>query len=269
MRRILIDERIENYANIYLQRMLDNGKPGNRIKDRLTVFYKSLLEDKSDWDNYAKYVDAVILHYNEIITLHPDSFDRYRNLFFSMLDVDDGSLSKKLNYHGHLKPFYEHLINVMGYPLVRQSIMLDFIKKMRIKTCVYCNSQYAITMDVNNNLEAMFDLDHVYPKSKYPFLCTSFYNLVPCCASCNRNKGNEKKGFMLYTNDKKNINPVKFSLPLDGKMEYFLTHQNKNIIPILEKSFHNSISDEEFLPMKQNVDAIYKVHEYIYRFIFW
>ena len=36
-----------------------------------------------------------------------------------------------------------------------------------------------------NNKQALFELDHFYPKAKYPYLALSFYNHIPSCSNCN------------------------------------------------------------------------------------
>lgn len=37
----------------------------------------------------------------------------------------------------------------------------------------------------------LFDLDHFFPKEKYPYLAISFYNLIPICKWCNYIKNND------------------------------------------------------------------------------
>lgn len=44
-------------------------------------------------------------------------------------------------------------------------------KKLGIKTCVYCNASYAIATDDN---KATYQVDHCFPKSKYPFYVLHF-----------------------------------------------------------------------------------------------
>jgi len=60
--------------------------------------------------------------------------------------------------------------------------------------CFYCNNnQFEIiskkaptkSSSTNTNGLLLFDLDHFYLKSKYPFLALSFYNLIPSCNMCN------------------------------------------------------------------------------------
>ena len=60
--------------------------------------------------------------------------------------------------------------------------------KLNIKSCPYCNSQYTLTVNNPGGGQLKFQFDHFYPKSKYPYLSISLYNLIPSCASCNLSK---------------------------------------------------------------------------------
>ncbi|MDQ0593677.1 uncharacterized protein (TIGR02646 family) [Chryseobacterium ginsenosidimutans] len=63
----------------------------------------------------------------------------------------------------------------------------DFLEKLGIDTCVYCNRNYTIQL-VEDRARA--ELDHWFPKETYPILALSFYNLIPSCHSCNHIKHN-------------------------------------------------------------------------------
>ncbi|MBF2708567.1 HNH endonuclease [Flavobacterium soyangense] len=63
----------------------------------------------------------------------------------------------------------------------------EFLNHLKIDTCVYCNRNYTLYFGGNN---ARAELDHWYPKEKFPILAMSFYNLIPSCHSCNHIKGN-------------------------------------------------------------------------------
>ena len=55
-----------------------------------------------------------------------------------------------------------------------------------LKYCPYCNADTVYAFKKNNAKQsAVSALDHFYPKSQYPFLALSLYNLVPVCARCN------------------------------------------------------------------------------------
>ncbi|RZK78655.1 MAG: hypothetical protein EOO85_05750 [Pedobacter sp.] len=53
-------------------------------------------------------------------------------------------------------------------------------------TCSYCNRSYTSTIITDTGKPIIRPtLDHWFPKSEYPLLRISFFNLVPSCASCN------------------------------------------------------------------------------------
>lgn len=88
-----------------------------------------------------------------------------------------------------LTAFGKEINEVFGYKRFRDGAKAVWLsKKLNIKSCVYCNTQYSLTVNHNGQNKMLFHFDHYYPKSKYPFLSLSFYNLIPCCASCNMSK---------------------------------------------------------------------------------
>ncbi|HVW99531.1 MAG TPA: hypothetical protein VHA52_03690, partial [Candidatus Babeliaceae bacterium] len=62
---------------------------------------------------------------------------------------------------------------------------LDFIKKIDLDTCAYCNRSYIYHLSGNGKRPIKPQIDHFLPKAKYPYLGLSFYNLIPSCAVCN------------------------------------------------------------------------------------
>lgn len=56
---------------------------------------------------------------------------------------------------------------------------------MKVTVCPYCNRQYIFTLS-NGHVRPQFD--HYYPKSRYPYLALSLYNMIPSCSICNMAK---------------------------------------------------------------------------------
>lgn len=98
-------------------------------------------------------------------------------------------------------PFHEAITDALRYDAIRGKEYPEFIRKHNVKTCCYCHSQSTIVFNklADGSIKALFELDHKYPKSKYPFLSTSFYNLYPICGNCNSAKSNKPSDFELYT----------------------------------------------------------------------
>ncbi|CAM4414258.1 HNH endonuclease [Zobellia nedashkovskayae] len=121
----------------------------------------------------------------------------------------------------------EIIFNYKGFRESKRAILLA--QSLKIKSCTYCNSQYSLTVEHNGKTKLLFHLDHFFPKSTYPYLSLSYYNLIPCCASCNMSKSN--KPYQI----KENIHPYIDSLDEIAKYEatykslaLFLLDINKN-----------------------------------------
>ena len=70
---------------------------------------------------------------------------------------------------------------------------------MEIEVCPYCQRNYISSYEENNSKKTTADLDHIYPKSLYPFLALSLYNFIPSCQICNsRFKGNKDTRDSVY-----------------------------------------------------------------------
>jgi len=69
----------------------------------------------------------------------------------------------------------------------------NFTKELGLHSCPYCNRNYISTIErINkNNKKTRPQIDHFFPKAIYPFLAISFYNLLPCCTTCNHMKSND------------------------------------------------------------------------------
>jgi len=97
------------------------------------------------------------------------------------------SLSNKINLI--LKDIFEYFYEnkwdeIEGYN------RYIFVTKHNLKTCPYCNMGYILISerDKNNKNGLRPEIDHFFPKSIYPYLAMSFYNLIPSCKVCNHTK---------------------------------------------------------------------------------
>ena len=102
---------------------------------------------------------------------------------------------------------------------------------------------------------AMYQLDHFKPKSKYPYLCVSFFNLQPSCANCNQHKSTDEAEFNLYTADKAKLEPLHFKFTPDDIIK-FVTSGDEEIDVILDGE--KSIVDSQKRLFK--IDLVYKEH---------
>lgn len=86
--------------------------------------------------------------------------------------------------------FAKGLLHAMGYENYRESKLVELSRMLNIKVCPYCNHNFTLYIDIlgKTNMKGLFQFDHFYDKSDYPYLSMSLYNLIPCCSSCNHQK---------------------------------------------------------------------------------
>ena len=65
-------------------------------------------------------------------------------------------------------------------------------KQLDVKVCPFCNRIYTTTL-FNRSVRPAFD--HFYPKSTYPYLAVSLFNLIPICDACNNAKSDHAEIF--------------------------------------------------------------------------
>lgn len=117
-------------------------------------------------------------HINQIITCPAHRLSNIIRLFESEFSQD--YINEEWNsFCKYMTGQYNSFIKANGMWLA---------KALNVSVCPYCNRQYTFTVDQKQKIRPQFD--HFYPKSQYPYLALSFYNLIPCCPTCNHTKGN-------------------------------------------------------------------------------
>lgn len=227
MKRILITSEIEQMADnfsttLFVKRNADFDMP----KDNL-VLLETTLRTNQTGNKYADYVHEIYDNYTDILKLKPNEFDNYKVNHFSNLTDDEliAPVPGFSNINGvKTKKFYKLVVDAMRYDGLQQKDLRPYIKKLGIRTCVYCNAQYAVTTSENNGQRVTYQLDHFKPQSEYPFLCTSFFNLQPSCGHCNQSKSNNLALFGLYTEDRNELSPFLFHVDRKTIIKYMLSH---------------------------------------------
>lgn len=224
MERLLIDDNVRKCAAMYEQAFrtykfdvphelrdikakLDQHNGINGLPQAELDQYKDYLEEiANDYDNADPKKNLLILQTSEF----EDLIQKYQNSKrFGLVKLDKDLVYRvqkggKHSGKQYKKKFWELIVDAMHYEKYVRPIMVPLIEALGIRTCVYCNLQYALTI---NHSQGLYELDHRFPKSKYPYLCTTFYNLQPSCPSCNHGKNNETADFGLYTDKPAELHP--------------------------------------------------------------
>ncbi|MCD2260209.1 HNH endonuclease [Psychroserpens luteolus] len=92
----------------------------------------------------------------------------------------------------------EDLEYIFNYKLFRKFKKIKYngfrlAKNLNIEVCPYCNRNYTTSHRVDGESKNVYpEFDHYLPRSTYPLLALSFYNLIPSCNICNTHyKGSE------------------------------------------------------------------------------
>ncbi len=233
MRRILITDFIRNVADEYAKD-ITVFMATDRLRDLIVTI--SPQPDSADYVNYIRYI---IDNYKKIITAAPSEFEKYN-------PDDKLKLSKEFNIirkdnKGNAKTeaiqFYKLIVEYLGYDWIRNHSYPKFMAEIGIRTCVYCNAQYGVSFKKDKKSKeftSSYQIDHFLPKSKYPYLATSFFNLQPSCGHCNQMKWSNDAMFNLYTENKDDLSPFRFHVENVSILNFLLTCRNSDLKILLE-----------------------------------
>lgn len=106
-------------------------------------------------------------------------------------------IKKQLDQLPTQKQLPESLKDYMQYLYKDCVPRMDFVDILGETVCPYCNRMY-----INRSSDhTVCQFDHFFDIGTYPILAVSFYNLVPCCATCNLVKKEKKLGYSPYDTD--------------------------------------------------------------------
>lgn len=285
MIQLPVDVISDKHAEDYLKVLKDAGKITafkNALEDIKIAFpaggitqlkipkkYQTKISDVLRNDDIHRYIDLVLQEYEDLLISHPSKLLRKVADFESI--IRGNQINRKIIGVGNvvLNSLSSRIVEAMGYQTIRDEVYPKYVRKLGIKTCVYCNANYAIT-DKNGN--GYYDLDHWKPKSLYPYLCTSFYNLQVSCPSCNRRKSDSDlcEFFQLWNDQTAHSEEVlKFGLNHGDVARYWITHQSqKDYVRFLSAdSRYEKMRDD--MEERLHIEDRYKEHNDVTEEIFW
>ena len=284
MKRILITPEIENMANDFSSKLFTKRKANFDMPQKNLQLLETILRTKQKGHKYADYVHEIHENYSNILKLKPNEFDSYkRNHFSTLTDAELKSPVPGFSKVDGIKgtKFYQLIVDAMRYDELQKKDIRDYIRKLGIKTCVYCNAQYTVTTSKNNGQRVTYQLDHFKPQSEYPFLCTSFFNLQPSCGHCNQSKSNNPALFGLYTENTNELYPFLFHVERKSIIKYLLSHdcnclnitldvhpknhQNLKLLQNHQDRFHIDQIYSEFTDFAEEIIWKAKIYNKTYR----
>lgn len=163
-----------------------------------------------------------------------------------LADFEELKLIKEEYYTDNPSKIANYIKNVLFEDYFSQSSLglkgteynaARLIDKLGINVCPYCNRNFINNIIYKDGVaKRTSHMDHFYSKDKYPFLAMSFYNLIPCCPSCNHVKSNKIIGYSPYDISINSDANYKFNYTINSmdylndftKLEITLTSENKD-----------------------------------------
>lgn len=167
-------ENINEIANDFVNRIEASIKKNKFSEDEKNAIGNNSFAIGNE---LQKKIHKLYLTKPDLLLTEYENFIAFLNDNYPQKEVIDEIILKYFDY--------DSVINYKKYKKGMHSYWL--MQKLNVRVCPYCNRSYTFTINKNNkNIRPEFD--HYYPKSSYNHLALSFYNLVPCCPTCNHTK---------------------------------------------------------------------------------
>lgn len=239
------------------QQILDNYF--DEIKDELLKRIKTIKAEKKVKRNKKTYKVTKqligILDYLEnennlkkIILLKPN--DLVKSVQFIEKNFKKARYSKEALNNIFYRIFVDY-----GYDKIDK---LKFNKNINLGSCPYCNRNYIFSVNKKGSVKP--EIDHFYPKSIYPYLAVSYFNLIPSCPTCNGFGAKESKDTIyIYpiTNPYElKENDFKFSISPES-IEFFNVENEKYNFDSFEIEIYGNKANLEVFKLEE----LYKQHK--------
>ncbi|WP_298220877.1 hypothetical protein [Flavobacterium sp.] len=258
-------------------------------------------------EHYENVKDLIVHHINRILNKGSVKYKTntynvsvdLRVILLRLSDLNNNSLKELItkspfelnNFVSHQNVINSTFININhrdnivlrnifisnGYENEKALDKWKFINKVCIDTCPYCNRNYIYTTSKNKKTKP--EIDHFYPKSKYPILGLSYFNLIPSCKPCNGFGAKEERDpfieglsnpYLLNYNDfelSHKIKNIAIINPLSGKSEIEVYFKKSipghlevfNLKDLYELHYDHAIE----LIIKRNLKYSKKYREYL------
>jgi 5-methylcytosine-specific restriction endonuclease McrA len=178
--------------------------------------------------------------FEKIILADKNEMKKYISIYKAFLKTNGHKFLsiKKLQEEKNNKEEFKELLALYNtYENFSKEWNNKIVDTVGTRTCLYCNREYIINYTDQTETKTTAELDHFYPRSLYPFLSISFFNLIPSCKTCNSKLKGDKDTFkeeILYPYQESLNDNAKFKLKiekvsfLNDKSKFTLNLEVKN-----------------------------------------
>ena len=214
--------------------VLEKWMKSRRSNSRMFAYYKNHLRHF-----VCSSPDDLLVVHNDFVTHYKNYIDKYNAATDKIKPKT--AFGKFCNYMRHL---YVTFMDDRTWESSRKNGYV-LMEKMGISVCPYCNRSYTSVID-NGGVNVRVEFDHFFPKSEYPLLALSFYNLVPSCPTCNHLKKEEILSHNPWTKYGKDKPVFKVDTSKDlfpSNPEIIIENENLNTQKLGIKQLYNTHKD--------------------------
>lgn len=231
--------KFENIKKEYVKKVIElfQDKRCSNIDSSKDIIFKEINEELSKLN-----IKATI---EDIFVADLETLKSIKKFLDKLNIIYDGYKKSKINDKGRY-------VNESIYKVLYKKFdSLDkkwLINQLGITVCPYCNRDF-----INNRKTSMGgQLDHFYPRSKYPIFALSLYNLIPSCSACNNIKRQNKIDVSPYDTSFDFDSEIRFSyIPLSAD---YLNDSTKLKVDIqYMNKFKKNIKNMQ-------IDSAYEIH---------
>lgn len=118
-------------------------------------------------------------------TRTPTAMVACRNLLSRVFSYDTFTAGRQLRWDSNAT-MLEEVICPVNVVWCAHSFLRQVFRLNNLSYCPYCNAEVVYSVDaIEDDKRLRTDIDHFFPRFKYPYLALSPYNLVPACSRCN------------------------------------------------------------------------------------
>lgn len=271
-------------------RIIDHNVTGNDLKKVANQFYLDLCPKIKSGERYnAQYFSGQLEKLADSSNKKKKYYRIFKFLYDNLETIITGTPAQleKFNsdFLGYLKN--ENIEEYLEKTLLKRKIRKIFLNayenfrynsnkgdldkwfdSLNLKTCPYCNRMWTTKVLHNDGCgyTLYFDVDHFWPKDKFPWLAISFFNLIPSCTICNqrikRNTELDPENHIHpYRDDLHSY--LKFSVPINETKDFFDSNSKISLMVIPRPPYTEK--HEMYIKAKNtliffNLDNLYNTH---------
>lgn len=195
------DWYLETIKDLLADKRCKNKQDLQNSLDIINATLAQVIEEQDFSDEIKKhslFEKLILAPYKDLKKIYEKIKNNAEKTFFKA--VVDGKEKREL------KEEWKKIYGIYD-KFVREKKNIELVRKYGIKSCPYCNANYIM----NRGREyATAQLDHFYPRDKFPIFAVSLYNLVPVCSACNHIKSKNVIGLSPHDHSR-NFSNMKIS----------------------------------------------------------